>query len=75
MNFSRWINGYKVFNHKRKKIMDPDNIVQRIPSCLGKPYAPEIWPIKRGGLLSGEAINTFMFRFTLSSCLSRWVGI
>ena len=35
--------------------------------------APEKWPFKRGGLLSGVEIN--MFRFTLSSGFSRGGGL
>ena len=31
----------------------------------------KLWPFKRGDLSSGVEINTFMFRFTLSSGLSR----
>ena len=38
------------------------------------PYAAEMWPSKRGGLLSGVEINTYMFTFTLSSGLSRGVS-
>ena len=44
-------------------------------SCEATPFAPEKWPVKRGGLSSGVEINTFMFRFTLSSGLSRGGGI
>ena len=33
------------------------------------------WPFKRGGLSSGVEINTFMFKFTLSSGLSRGGGL
>ena len=35
------------------------------------PFAPEKWPFKKGGLSSGIEISTFMFRFTVSSGLSR----
>ena len=45
------------------------------PSCEATPFAPEKWPFKRGGLSSGVKINTFMFRFTLSSGLSRGGGL
>ena len=41
------------------------------PSCEATPFASEKWPFKRGGLSSGVENNTFMFRFTLSSGLSR----
>ena len=51
------------------------NLVQWNPSCEATPFAPEKWPFKRGGLSSGVEINTFMFRFTLSSGLSRGVGL
>ena len=34
-----------------------------------------MWPFKRGGLSSAVEINTFMLRFTLSSGLSRGVGL
>ena len=37
-------------------------------------FALEKWPFKRGGLSSGVKINTFMFRFTLSSGLSKGGG-
>ena len=46
-------------------------IIQWNPSCEATPFALEKWPFKRGGLLSGVEINTFMFKFTLSSGLSR----
>ena len=49
--------------------------IQWNPSCEVTPFVPEKWPFKRGGLLSGVEINTFMFRFTLSSGLSRGVGL
>ena len=45
--------------------------VQRNPSCEATPFTPEKWPFKRGGLSSGVEIDTFMFKFTLSSGLSR----
>ena len=35
------------------------------PSCEATPFASEKWPIQRG------EINTFMFRFTLSSYIYR----
>ena len=41
------------------------------PFCEATPFASEKWPFKRGGLSSGVEINKFMFRFTLSSGLSR----
>ena len=51
--------------------------VQWNPSCEATPFASEKWPFKRGGLLSGVEINTFMFifMFTLSSGLSREGGL
>ena len=49
--------------------------VQWNPSCEATSFASEKWPFKRGGLLSGEKINTFMFRFTLSNGLSRGGGL
>ena len=45
------------------------------PSCEATPFAPEKWPFKRGGLLSGVEIYIFMFRFTVSSGLSRGAGL
>ena len=48
--------------------------IQWNPSCEATPFALEKWPFKRGGLLSGVEINTSMFRFTLSSGLSRGGG-
>ena len=45
------------------------------PSCEATPFASEKWPFKRGGLSSGVEINTFLFRFTLSSGLSRGGGL
>ena len=50
-------------------------VIQWNPSCEATPFASEKWPFKRGGLSSGVEINTFMFRFTLSSGLSRAVGL
>ena len=47
------------------------NTVQWDPCCRATFLEPEKWPFKRGGLSSGIAINTFMFRFTLSGGLSR----
>ena len=44
--------------------------VQWNPSCEATPFALEKLPFKRGGLSSGVEINTFVFRFTLSSRLS-----
>ena len=45
--------------------------IQWNPSCEAIPFTQEKWPFKRGGLSSGVVINTFMFKFTLSSSLSR----
>ena len=45
------------------------------PSCEATPFVAEMWPFKWGGLSSGVEINTFVFRFTLSSGLSREVGL
>ena len=45
--------------------------IQWNPSCEATPFAFEKWPFKRVGLSSGVKINTYMFRFTLSSGLSR----
>ena len=47
--------------------------VELNPSCEATPFALEKWPFKKGGLSSG--VNTFMFRFTLSSGLSRGGGL
>ena len=49
-------------------------MIQWNPSCEATPFALEKWPFKRGSLSSGVEINTFMFRFTLSSGLSRGVA-
>ena len=49
--------------------------LQWYPFCEATPFASQNWPFKRGGLLSGVEINTFMFRFTLSSGLSRGGGL
>ena len=49
--------------------------IQWNSSCEATPFASEKWPFKRGGLSSGVEINTFMFRFTLSSGLSRGGGL
>ena len=49
--------------------------IQWNPSCQATPFSPEKWPFKRGGLSSEVEINTFMFRFTLSSGLSRGGGL
>ena len=49
--------------------------IQWNPSCEATPFAPEKWPFKRVGLSSGVKSNTFMFRFTLSSGLSRGGGL
>ena len=40
---------------------------------LRPPHFYQKWPFKRGGLSSES--NTFMFRFTVSSSLSRGVGL
>ena len=45
------------------------------PSCEAYPLALEMWPFKRGGISSAVEINTFMFRFTLASGLSRGGGL
>ena len=46
------------------------------PLLRGHPFfAPEMWPFIRSGLSLGVEINTFMFRFTLSSGLYRGVGL
>ena len=50
-------------------------IIQWNPSSEVTSFAPEKWPFKRGGLLPGVEINTFMFRFTLPSGLSRGGGL
>ena len=49
--------------------------IQWNPSCEATTFASEKWPFKRVGLSSGVEINTFMFRFTLSSGLSRGAGL
>ena len=49
--------------------------IQCNPSWEATPFAPEKWPFKRGGLSSEVKINIFMFRFTVSSDLSRGVGL
>ena len=43
--------------------------------CEVTPFASEKWSFKRGGLSSRVEINTYMFRFTLSSGLSRGGGL
>ena len=45
------------------------------PSCEAPSFRPEKWPFKRGGLLVGLEINKFMFRFILSSGLSKGVKL
>ena len=45
--------------------------IQWKPSCEATPFAFKMWPFKRGGLSSEVEINTFLFRFTLSSGLFR----
>ena len=52
-----------------------ENLIQWNLSCEATPFAREKWPFKRGGLSSGVESNTFMFRFTLPSGLSREVGL
>ena len=47
--------------------------IQCNPSWEANQFSSEMWPFKRGSFLSGVEINTFMFRFTLSSGLSRGV--
>ena len=49
--------------------------IQWNPTCETNPFASEKWPFKRGGLSSGVKINTFMFRFTLTSGLFRGGGL
>ena len=44
--------------------------IQWNPSYEATHFASEKWPFKRGGLMSGVKINTFL-RFTSSSDLSR----
>ena len=39
--------------------------------CEATNFAPEKWPFKRGGLLSGVETNIFIFRLTLSTFLKR----
>ena len=51
------------------------NALQWNPSCEATSFASEKWPCKRGGLSSGVKINTFMFRYTLSSGLSKGGGL
>ena len=45
------------------------------PSCEATLYAQEKWSFKRGCLPSEVEINTFMFRFTSLSGLSRGGGL
>ena len=52
-------------------IIKYDFTTQWNPSCKATPFAAEMWHFKRGGLSSGVEINTFMFRFTVSSDLSK----
>ena len=44
-------------------------------SCEATAFVSEKWPFKKGGFSSGVEINTFMFRFTLLSGLSRGGGL
>ena len=48
--------------------------VQWNSSCEATLLALKMWPFKRGALSAGVTINTFMFRFTLSSGLFRGVA-
>ena len=52
-------------------IFDQIKDIQWNPSCEATPFAPEKWPLKRGGLLTGVEINTFMLRFTVKWPLKR----
>ena len=45
--------------------------LQSNPSCEANPFASENWPFPRVSLSLGVETNTFMFRLTLSSGLSR----
>ena len=58
-------------SYQNKQILS----IQWNPFCEATLFASEKWPFKRGGLLTGVEINTFMFRFTLSSGLSRGAGL
>ena len=49
--------------------------IQWNPSCEATSPVPEMCPFNRGDLSSGVEIKTFMFRFTLSSGLSRGGGL
>ena len=49
--------------------------VQWNPTCEAPTPAPAIWRFKRDDSSSEVEINTFMFRFTLSSGLYRGVGL
>ena len=49
--------------------------VQLNPSSEATPFAPEMWPFKKGGLLLGVEINKLMVRLSWSSDLSRGVGL
>ena len=55
--------------NERCKLSCFDNLDIVEPSCDATPFAAEMWPFKRGGL------STFVLRFTLSSGLTRRVGI
>ena len=49
--------------------------IQWNPSCEATHFASEKWPFKKGGLSSGVGINSFLFRYTLPSGLSRGGGL
>ena len=67
---------YLYHRSKLPQILATINIlVQWNPSCNATPFASEKWPFKRGGLLSGVEINTFMYIFTLPSGFSREGGL
>ena len=62
-----------------KNMSKSAQIFTKIMHCSGtplvRPFCIKKWPFKRGGLLPGVEINTLMFRFTLSSGLSRGGGL
>ena len=49
-------------------------IVQRNIFCEATPFAPAMWPFKRGGLSSGVEINALIIRETLLRGLSTGVA-
>ena len=61
--------------HTVNRTMVCFKLIQWNSSCEATPFVAEMWPFKRGGLSSGVEISTFMLRFTLSSGLSRGVGL